>query len=106
MRWRTAIRLLALAAVFTLATVVPSTAGPFTRSPLKVVSVSSPFAGCDVSGQPGVNFLNSEVEPWVEVNPTDPNNVIAVWQQDRWSNGGARRRPTPGRPHCGGGAGR
>jgi hypothetical protein len=39
---------------------------------------------------PGTNFLNAEVEPWVEVNPTDPSNVIAVWQQDRWSNGGAR----------------
>jgi hypothetical protein len=90
MRWRTVIRLLALAAAFTLATVAPSTAGPFTRSPLKVVSVSSPFADCDISGQSGVNFLNSEVEPWVEVNPTDPNNIIAVWQQDRWSNGGAR----------------
>jgi hypothetical protein len=90
MRWRTVIRLLALAGVFTLAMVAPSTAGPFTRSPLKVVSVPSPFAGCDISGQPGVNFLNSEVEPWVEVNPTDPNNIIAVWQQDRWSNGGAR----------------
>src|SRR6266508_1281311 len=90
MRSRTVIRLLALAGAFTLATVAPSSAGPFTRSPLKVVSVSSPFAGCDISGQPGVNFLNSEVEPWVEVNPTDPNNIVAAWQQDRWSNGGAR----------------
>jgi hypothetical protein len=90
MRSRTLIRLVALAGAFTLAMVAPSTAGPFTRSPLQVVSVSSPFAGCDISGQPGVNFLNSEVEPWVEVNPTDPSNIIAVWQQDRWSNGGAR----------------
>jgi len=90
MRSRTVIRLLALAGTFTLATMAPSSAGPFTRSPLKVVSVSSPFAGCDISGQPGVNFLNSEVEPWVEVNPTDPNNIVAAWQQDRWSNGGAR----------------
>jgi hypothetical protein len=56
------------------------------------VSVSSPFAGCNISGLAagGTNFLNSEVEPWVEVNPTNPSNVIAVWQQDRWSNGGAR----------------
>src|SRR6266536_3555362 len=90
MRSRTVIRLLALSGAFTLATVAPSSAGPFPRSPLKVVSVSSPFAGCDISGQPGVNFLNSEVEPWVEVNPTDPNNIVAAWQQDRWSNGGAR----------------
>jgi hypothetical protein len=36
------------------------------------------------------NSLNSEVEPWMDANPTDPDNLIAVWQQDRWSNGGAR----------------
>jgi hypothetical protein len=90
MRPRTVIRLLALAGAFALITAGPSTAGPFTRSPLQNISVSSPFAGCDISGQSGTNFLNSEVEPWVEVNPTNPNNAIATWQQDRWSNGGAR----------------
>ena len=36
----------------------------------------------------GTNFLGSEVEPWIEVNPTDPDNQIAVYQQDRYSNGG------------------
>lgn len=57
-----------------------------------MVSVSSPFADCDISGMAagGTNFLNAEEEPWVEVNPTDPDNIIAAWQQDRWSNGGAR----------------
>src|SRR5206468_12907023 len=30
-----------------------------------------------------------EVEPWLAVNPTNPSNLIGVWQQDRWSNGGA-----------------
>ena len=91
MRSRT-ISLLALAGVFILAIVASSAAGVFTRSPLQNVSVPSPFASCDISKQAagGTNFLNSEVEPWVEVNPTDPGNVIAVWQQDRWSNGGAR----------------
>jgi hypothetical protein len=95
MRSRMALRLLALLALvgaLTLATAARSAAGPFTQSPLQVVSGPSPFAACDISGiaAGGVNFLNSEVEPWVEVNPTDPMNVIAVWQQDRWSNGGAR----------------
>ena len=42
-------------------------------------------------GTPGaVNYLNDEVEPWVAVNPANPLNVIGVWQQDRWSDGGAR----------------
>jgi hypothetical protein len=90
MRSRTGIASFALAAALSLVTAAPSTAGPFTVSPLTVVSGPSPFADCSIAGQTGTNFLNSEVEPWVEVNPTDPNNVIAVWQQDRWSNGGAR----------------
>ena len=38
----------------------------------------------------GTLFENAEVEPMVAVNPTQPVNLIGVWQQDRWSNGGAR----------------
>jgi BNR repeat-like domain len=91
MRSRT-IRLLALVVGFVLVIAGSAAAGMFTRSPLQNVSVSSPFAGCDISGLAagGTNFVNTEVEPWVEVNPANPSNVIAVWQQDRWSNGGAR----------------
>jgi hypothetical protein len=82
----------------------------------------SPFAGCTADnpgGQPGTLWQNSEVEPWVAVNPTDPSNLIATWQQDRWSNGGARGTvmaathdggvtwtdtPVPGLTKCAGGA--
>ncbi len=35
-------------------------------------------------------YRNSETEPFLAVNPTDPNNMIAVWHQDRWSNGAAQ----------------
>ena len=35
------------------------------------------------------NYEDSEVEPQVAVNPTDPDNVVGVFQQDRWSDGGA-----------------
>src|ERR671934_647579 len=52
------------------------------------VSGLSPFASCTVGG-PGTNFVNSEVEPFVAVNPANPNNIIGVFQQDRWDNGGA-----------------
>jgi hypothetical protein len=92
MRLRTRFGLLALAGACTLTMAAPAAGGVFTRSPLDVVSVASPFAGCDVTtfAAGGTNFLNAEVEPWVEANPTDDDNVIAVWQQDRWSNGGAR----------------
>jgi hypothetical protein len=55
----------------------------------------SPFAaGCDgvpAHGQgQGTNYVNSEVEPRVAVNPKNPSHAVGVWQQDRWSNGGAR----------------
>jgi hypothetical protein len=54
------------------------------------ISGPSPFApGCNVRPQTGIVFRNSDVEPWIESNPKHPDNLIAVWQQDRWSNGGA-----------------
>ncbi|MCZ6670074.1 MAG: sialidase family protein [Acidobacteria bacterium] len=59
--------------------------------PLEQVSGTSPFLSCTAdAGQFGRNFLNSEVEPWIAVNPIDPLNIVGTWQQDRWSNGGAR----------------
>jgi hypothetical protein len=58
-----------------------------------VVSGASPFADC-TDGQsegppPGQIFVNAEVEPWLDVNPTNGANAIAVWQQDRWTDGGS-----------------
>jgi hypothetical protein len=71
-----------------------ASASSFTVAPLTVISDPSPFAGCtDIGGlgnPPGTNYLNAEEEPWVAANPANPSNIIAVWQQDRWSNGGAR----------------
>lgn len=57
------------------------------------VTAASPFGGCtadQVAQQPGVVYPNTEIEPWIDANPTDPRNLVAGWQQDRWSNGGAR----------------
>ena len=55
------------------------------------VSGASPFdATCGLAGQTGTNYPNSEVEPYVDVNPNDGANLIGAWQQDRWSNGGSR----------------
>jgi hypothetical protein len=91
-RMRVLLGALALAAAATFGLQAGS-AGPLATDPLVQVSGASAFAGCtadDVGGQPGTNFLHSEVEPWVDVNPTNPNNVVGIWQQDRWSNGGAR----------------
>lgn len=59
-------------------------------SSLVTVSGPSPYANCTIGGGPGaVNYVNAEVEPLVAVNPADPKNIVGVWQQDRWSDGGA-----------------
>ena len=61
-------------------------------APLTTISGPSPFAGCTIgaSGTPGETlYPNAEEEPWLDVNPADTKNMISVWQQDRWSNGGA-----------------
>ncbi len=62
-------------------------------TPLALVSGPSPYASCSTPGQPGTVYTNAEVEPYVAVNPATSGsgilNIIGVWQQDRWSNGGA-----------------
>jgi hypothetical protein len=45
---------------------------------------------CNGAPQLGVVYRNSESEPHLAVNPTNPNNMIAGWHQDRWSTGGAQ----------------
>src|SRR5579859_7712620 len=77
-------------AVFLIAFVAAVPVSLVHASSLTLVSGPSPYASCSIAGQPGTNYLNAEVEPWVSINPTNPSNIIGVWQQDRWSNGGAR----------------
>jgi hypothetical protein len=36
-----------------------------------------------------VVFPNAVVEPSIAIDPANPQHLIGVWQQDRWSNGGA-----------------
>ena len=90
--------------------------------PLRQVSRLSPLgplSSCGNFPRPNeVVFLNSEVEPFVAVNPTNERNIVAFWQQDRWSLGGARANvagvthdrgrhweivPVPGLTDCTGG---
>jgi hypothetical protein len=63
--------------------------GGAAASALAVVSGPSPYASCSNANQPGTNYVNAEVEPQVAVNPASSLDVVGVWQQDRWSNGGA-----------------
>jgi hypothetical protein len=87
---RSILRLLLPVAIAALAVAAPSSAGPVTVATPVAISGASPFATCDVSGQSGTNYVNAEEEPRVAVNPANSSNLIAVFQQDRWSNGGAR----------------
>jgi hypothetical protein len=77
----------------------PAAASPLIFSPMPpnlVAPGGSPFgsttsgAACqNAAGQTGTNYPGTQVEPWLAVNPSNNDNMIAVWQQDRWSNGGA-----------------
>ena len=62
----------------------------FTLGALAQVGPTDPFAGCSTAGQVGTNYPNSQVEPRVAVDPSHPAHIVGVWQQDRWSNGGAQ----------------
>jgi hypothetical protein len=82
---------LALAGLLLATAALPAAAQELGR--LKQITGPSPFAGCtadDVGSQDGTNYPESEIEPWIDANPADARNLIAGWQQDRWSNGGSR----------------
>src|SRR6266849_1889585 len=62
--------------------------GPAAAASLVRISGPSPFASCTIGG-PGTNYVNAEVEPYLGINPTNSSNLVGVFKQDRWSNGGA-----------------
>ena len=86
-RWRWLLAASALVAVL-----APQAGGvpAANEGPAVAASGASPIAGCD-GDQPGsgVNFVNSEIEPWMSLNQADELNLIGAWQQDRWNNGGS-----------------
>jgi hypothetical protein len=58
------------------------------HAPVRVSGLSPYSIGCN-GEQPGTLYRGAEVEPHLAANPVNPRNLVAVWQQDRWSNGGA-----------------
>src|SRR6266702_2196891 len=82
--------MLLFAALALVVGLVALPAGAATATLPVLVSGPSPYASCAVGSGPGaINYTNAEVEPYVAVNPTNTANLIGVWQQDRWSDGGA-----------------
>ena len=64
---------------------------PFTSVTQVRVSQASTFsAGCDGVAPTGTLYTDTAAEPSLALNPTVPLNLIAAWQQNRWSDGGAQ----------------
>lgn len=64
---------------------------PTPSLPSNRLSADSPIAAsCTAGAASGQFFANAEVEPFAAVHPSNTNILISAWQQDRWSNGGAR----------------
>ncbi|MGH8938969.1 MAG: exo-alpha-sialidase, partial [Actinomycetes bacterium] len=63
--------------VVLLATAVQ--AAPLTASPPVLASGGNPLAACPPDGS-GINFPGAEVEPWIEVIPTNTANVVGFYQ--------------------------
>src|ERR671937_736465 len=74
-----------------------ASAGPYTLTSTATASGPTPFAGCTAdnvalqeSELGSTLFPNAEPEPRADVNPTNSSNIVGMYQQDRWSDGGAR----------------
>jgi hypothetical protein len=67
-------------------------ASPYVLGPDLKVSGASTLTSCPfgASDDFAAAYDNAEVEPQVAVDPTNPNEITGVSQQDRWPDGGAR----------------
>ncbi len=65
---------------------------PVYSSPTAVrVSQATPFSNGCLALQAGTRlYTDAEVEPHLAIDPSNPNHLVAAWQQDRLSDGGAR----------------
>jgi hypothetical protein len=84
----------AVAALLAFALAAPASAADAGGQVL--TSHGDPFAACvgvgadPAANPPGVDNPNAEVEPSLALNPARTGNLVAAWQQDRWSDGGAK----------------
>ncbi|MEV5880395.1 sialidase family protein [Streptomyces sp. NPDC052101] len=82
---------MATAAAFLLVATAGSSAASNGSQPVHLVSPGDPYAACDISADgTGTNYSSAEDEPYVTTNPRNPRDAVGIFQQDRWSNGGAR----------------
>ncbi|MGB5101950.1 MAG: hypothetical protein WBO04_01355 [Steroidobacteraceae bacterium] len=63
----------------------------FTTPTAVRVTRATPFgANCTAVPTGATAYTNAEVEPHLAIDPSNPNHLVAAWQQDRMSDGGAR----------------
>src|ERR687887_996600 len=93
MKRRAALAILCLATLV-LGALQGASAAPFSAGPLVQVSGASPIPapciGDANAASTSVNNYGTEVEPYVMVDPSNPNVLIGAWQQDRWNDGLSR----------------
>ena len=71
--------------------VAPPAVNLLAALPSRKLSADSPVAaGCTGGHATGTLYAGAEVEPMAANLGSDPNHIVAAWQQDRWSDGGAR----------------
>jgi hypothetical protein len=84
---------LAAGVVLILATVVAGASAATVSTPVRITA-TSPLISCSPNNNnpdgSSKIYDNTVVEPYTAVNPTNPDNIVAVWQQDRRNDGGAR----------------
>ncbi|MBU2667278.1 glycoside hydrolase [Actinoplanes bogorensis] len=90
-RWSRGIAATTLALTSTVIAIGPSAPAPAARPPaLWPVTSDSPYpAGCR-DESPGSTYTGAEIEPSLDADPRDARHLVAAWQQDRRSNGGAQ----------------
>src|SRR5438105_3859372 len=80
---------IAAAAVAAIATASTAPA-PVSTNPSPLTAPCAATDAAQMSQVPStILYRNSEVEPWVAVDPTNGNHLVGAWQQDRWNDGGA-----------------
>lgn len=63
----------------------------FTTPTAVRVTRPTPFSAACLPVPAGATaYANAEVESHLAINPSNPNHLVAAWQQDRLSDGGAR----------------
>ncbi len=63
----------------------------FTTATAVRVNTATPFSvNCVAVSAEATLFADAEVEPHLAIDPANANHLVAAWQQDRMSDGGAR----------------